>query len=224
MPEPLVQLQVGEMNARYKISELQLAETKVLDQVQEASAKLTPICSTDRQDVVPNKGTPTGPDLKAKTEQPGWMVRSFAEVTKHGLSLDKHDWSCDNLSQWRIKVDPTLREPIPLMGSDLAPPTALFQDSERVVRGQLSQLMVSSLVSWPPSFATASMRTLQIRCSTLWGTNTRNFKGQCLEARSKGREFLPIGVEAWLSTPSLQPHTCCGNQGRGYEQKNQSIP
>ena len=31
MPEPLVQLQVEEMNARYKISELQLAKTEALD-------------------------------------------------------------------------------------------------------------------------------------------------------------------------------------------------
>ena len=36
MPEPLVQLQVEQMNARYKSSELQLAETKVLYQFQEA--------------------------------------------------------------------------------------------------------------------------------------------------------------------------------------------
>ena len=31
MPEPMVQLQVEEMNARYEIGELQLAETKALD-------------------------------------------------------------------------------------------------------------------------------------------------------------------------------------------------
>ena len=53
MPEPLVQPQVEEMNARYKISELQLAETKALDQFQEASAILTQICSTDGQGMVP---------------------------------------------------------------------------------------------------------------------------------------------------------------------------
>ena len=41
MPEPLVHLQVEEMNTRYKISELQLPETKALDQFQEASAGLT---------------------------------------------------------------------------------------------------------------------------------------------------------------------------------------
>ena len=133
-PEPLVQLQVEEMNARYKGSELQLAETKALDQFQEASAKLTQICSTDAQGVVPDKGTPTGPDLKAKTDPPAWMVRSFAEVTKHGPSLDKHDRSCEKVSHLRTKVDPILREPIPLMGSDLAPLTALFQDREHPVR------------------------------------------------------------------------------------------
>ena len=62
------------------------------------------------------------------------MVGSFAEVTKHGPSLDKYERSCQNVSQWRSKVDPTLREPLPLMGSDLAPPNALFQDRERSVR------------------------------------------------------------------------------------------
>ena len=134
MPEPLVQLQVEEMNARYKISELQLAETKALDQVQEASAKLTQICSGDGQDVVLNEGTATGPDLKAKTEPPDWMVRSFADVTKHGPLLEGHEPSCENVSQLRTKVDPILREPIPLMGSDLAAPTAFFQDRERSVR------------------------------------------------------------------------------------------
>ena len=78
MPEPLVQLEVEELNARYKISELQLAESKALDQFQEASAKLTKICSTDGQGVVPDKCTSTGPDIKAKTDPPAWMVRSFA--------------------------------------------------------------------------------------------------------------------------------------------------
>ena len=62
------------------------------------------------------------------------MVRSFAEVTKHGPSLDEHQRSCEKISQWRTKVDPVLREPIPLMGSDLAPPTALFQTRERRFR------------------------------------------------------------------------------------------
>ena len=122
------------MNARYKIGELQLAETKVLDQFQEASVKLTKICSTDGEGVVPDKGTSTGPDIKAKTNPPAWMVRSFAKVTKHGPSLDKHERSCEKVFQWRTKVDPILREPIPLMGSDLAPPTALFQDRERSAR------------------------------------------------------------------------------------------
>ena len=56
--------------------------------------------------------------------------RSFAEETKHGLSLDKHERSCEKVSQWRTKVDPILEEPIPLMGSILAPPTALFQDRD----------------------------------------------------------------------------------------------
>ena len=59
MPEPLVHLEVEKMNACYKISELQLAETKALDQFQEASAKLTQICSTEGQGVVPNRGTST---------------------------------------------------------------------------------------------------------------------------------------------------------------------
>ena len=131
MPERLVQLQVEEMNACYKSSELQLAETKALYQFQEASAKLTQISSTDVQDVVPDQGTSTGPDIKAKTDPPAWMLCSFAEVTKHGLSLDKHERSCEKVSEWRTKVDPVLREPIPLMGSFLAPPTALFQDRER---------------------------------------------------------------------------------------------
>ena len=134
MLDPLVQLQVAEMNAQHGISELQLAETKALDQFQEASAKLTQICSTDGQGVVPDKGAPTGPDIKAKTDPPAWMVCSFAEVTKHGPSLDKHKRSWEKVSQWRTKVDPILREPIPSVGSDLAPPTALFQDRERSVR------------------------------------------------------------------------------------------
>ena len=134
MPEPLVYLQVEEMNACYKITELQLAETKALDQVQEASAKLTQLCSTDGQDVVPNEGTPTGPDLKGKTEPTVWMVRYFALVTKHGPSLDKHEWLCEKVSQWRNKVDPILREPILFMKSDLAPPTALFQGTELSVK------------------------------------------------------------------------------------------
>ena len=134
IPEPLVQLQVEEMNACYKISELQLAETKALDQFQEASAKLTQICSTDGQDVVPNEGTPTGAALKAETKPPDWSICSFAQLTKHGPSLDKHGRSCKKVSQWRTKVDRILREPIPLMGSHLAPPTGTLQDRERSVR------------------------------------------------------------------------------------------
>ena len=82
MPEPLVQLQVEEMNARYKISDLQLAETKAPDQLREASAKITQICSTDGKALVPDKGTPRGQDIEAKTDPPDWVVRSFAEVTK----------------------------------------------------------------------------------------------------------------------------------------------
>ena len=54
-------------------------------------------------------------------------------MTKHGLSLDKHERSCDKVSEWCTKVDPILREPIPLMGSNLAPLTAFFQDRERSV-------------------------------------------------------------------------------------------
>ena len=38
VPEPLVQLPAEEMNARNKISELQLAETMALDEFQKASA------------------------------------------------------------------------------------------------------------------------------------------------------------------------------------------
>ena len=134
MREPLVQLPFQEINARYKISELQLAEPKALHQVQEAPAELTQICSTDSQRVVPDKDTSTGPDIEAKTDPPAWMVCSFTAVTKHGPSLDKHKRSCERVSQWRTKVDPILREPIPRMGSGLAPPTALFQDRERSVR------------------------------------------------------------------------------------------
>ena len=134
MPEPLVLLQVQEMNARYKMSELQLAETKALDKFQEASAKLTQMCSTDGQGVVLDEGTSTGPDIKAKTDPPAWMVCSFAEVTKHGSSLNKHERSCQLVSQWRTIIDPILREPVPLMGSDLAPPTTLFQDRECISR------------------------------------------------------------------------------------------
>ena len=52
LPKPLGQLQVEDMNARCKISELQIAETKVLDQFPEASAKDIKICSPDGQDVV----------------------------------------------------------------------------------------------------------------------------------------------------------------------------
>ena len=62
------------------------------------------------------------------------MVRSFGEVTKHGLSFEKHERSCEKVSQWRNKVDPIHREPIPLMGSHLAPPAALFQTREDSVR------------------------------------------------------------------------------------------
>ena len=62
------------------------------------------------------------------------MLRSFADVIKHGLSPNKHERSCEKVSQWRTKVDPILREPILLMKSDLVPPTALFQDRERSVR------------------------------------------------------------------------------------------
>ena len=62
------------------------------------------------------------------------MVRSLAEVTKHGSSLDKHEQSCGKVSHWRTKVDPILGRPIPLISSDLAPPTALSQDRERSVR------------------------------------------------------------------------------------------
>ena len=138
MPKPLVQLQAEEMNARYKISEL--AQTKALDQFQEASAKLTQICSTDGQSVVPDKGTSTEPDMQARTYRPAWMVRSFAEVTKHGLSLHRHERSCEKVSQWRTKVDPILREPIPLMGCNLAPLTALFQDRERTLHAHLDQV------------------------------------------------------------------------------------
>ena len=65
------------------------------------------------------------------------MVRSFAEVTKHGPRLDKHERSCEKVPQWLTKVDPILREPIPFMGSDLAPPTALFWDTERSVRSMI---------------------------------------------------------------------------------------
>ena len=134
MLEPFVQLQVEGRIARYKISKLQLAKTEALNQFQEASAKLTQICSTDGQGVVSNKSTPTGAESKAKTDPLAWMVRSFAEPTKHGPSLDKHERSCKKASQWCTTVDLILREPIPLMASDLAPPTALFQDRERSVR------------------------------------------------------------------------------------------
>ena len=134
MPEPLVQLQVEEMNARYKSIEVQVAETKALDQFQEASGKLPQICSTDGQDLVPDKSTPTEPDIKVKTDPPAWMVRCFTELTKHGPSPDKHERSCEKVSQWCTKVDPLLREPISLMGSDLAPPTPLFQDGKGSVR------------------------------------------------------------------------------------------
>ena len=133
MREPLVQLHFQDINARYKISELQLAETKALHPVQEAPAKVTQICSTDGQRVVPDKDTSTGPEIEAKIDPPAWMVCSFTAVTKDGTSLDKHERSCERVSQWRIKVDRRLREPILLMGSDLAPPTALFQDRERSV-------------------------------------------------------------------------------------------
>ena len=112
---------------------MQLAEIEALDQFQEASAKLTPICATDGWGVVPDKSTPTGQVIQAKTDPPAWMVRSFTKVTKHGPSLDNHEWSFKKVSQWRTKVDPILRELIQLMGSDLTPPTALFQDRKRSV-------------------------------------------------------------------------------------------
>ena len=175
MPEPLVQLQVEEMNARFRISELQVAETKALDQLQEASAELTQTCSTDGWGVVSDKGTPTGPDIKAKTDPPAWMVRSFAEVTMHGSSLDKHEGSCNNVSKWRAKVDPILKEPIPSWDPTRLPLPLCFR-TESVVLGEWSKLIVSSLVRWPPSFATVSMMTSQIPCSTLWGTTTRKLR------------------------------------------------
>ena len=62
------------------------------------------------------------------------MVHSCTEVTKHGPSLHKHERSCEKVSQWRTKVDLILREPIPLMGSGLVPPTTLFQNREHSVR------------------------------------------------------------------------------------------
>ena len=123
------------MNARYKISELQLAETKAVDQFQEASAKLTQICSTDDQGVAPDKGTTIGPDIESKTEGPPWMVRSFAEVTKHGLSLDKHEQSCKKVSQWRTKVDPILRKPNRSWDPTWRPLPLSFS-TENVVLGQ----------------------------------------------------------------------------------------
>ena len=92
------------------------------------------MCSTDGQGVVPDKGTSAGPDIQPKTDPPTWMVGSFTKVTKHGPSLDENERSCKRGSQWRTKVDPILREPTPLMGSDLAPPTALFQNRERSIR------------------------------------------------------------------------------------------
>ena len=75
--------------------------------------------------MVPDKGTSTGPDIKAKTDPPAWMVRSLAELTEHGPSFNKHKRSCKKVSQWRTKVEPILREPILHMGSIR---TALFQD------------------------------------------------------------------------------------------------
>ena len=100
MPKPLDQLRVEEMNAGYKFSELQLAETRSLDQFQEASAKLPQICPTDGQGVVPGKGTRTGPEIKAKTDPPAWVVCSFAEVTQHGPSLDTHEQFLSGAPRW----------------------------------------------------------------------------------------------------------------------------
>ena len=62
------------------------------------------------------------------------MVRSFAEVTKHGPPLDEHERSYEKFCQWLSKVDPVLREPIPLIRSDLASPVASSQDREHSVR------------------------------------------------------------------------------------------
>ena len=123
------------MNARYKIRELQLAETKALDQFQEASAKITPICFTDGQGVVPDQGTPIGPDIKAKTDPPVWMIRSFAEVTKHGPSLNKHELSCEKVSRWRTKEDPILSSPYCSWDPTWRPLPLCFR-TENVVLGQ----------------------------------------------------------------------------------------
>ena len=50
------------------------------------------------------------------------------------LLLQVNEPSCEKGSHWRTKVDPILREPIPLITSYLAPPTALFKDRESSVR------------------------------------------------------------------------------------------
>ena len=77
-PEPLLKLQIEEMNARYKISELLQTETKALDQFQEASAKLTQICSPDGQGVVPDKGAPQDQTSRQKlTHLLGWFAPSL---------------------------------------------------------------------------------------------------------------------------------------------------
>ena len=142
------------------------------------------------------------------------MVRSSAEVTKHGPSLDNHERSREKVSQWRTKVDPILRVPIPVMVSDLAPPTALFQDREYSVRSVIEA--DSELLG---ELATELRNHIYENFADLVFERICETPGQCREARSKDDKFLQIGVEAWLSTRSMQPRTGCGNQGRGDEQK-----
>ena len=48
--------------------------------------------------------------------------------------FNKNEQSCEKVPQWRTKVDPILRKPIPLIRSNLASPTGLFQNRGRRVR------------------------------------------------------------------------------------------
>ena len=137
------------------------------------------------------------------------MVRSFAEVTKHGPWLDKHAPFCEKVSQWRTKVDPILREPKALMGSDLAPPTAWFQDRQRSVRsvteadGELLGRLATGLCNRIYEDFADSV------CDHMGNEYAKHWS-QCLEARSKGGEFCKLELKPGSQTRACNPIRAVG--------------
>ena len=108
-------------------------------------------------------------------------------------------------------------------GIRLGNPTTLFQDRERTVRsvieadgevlGQLATELRNRIYD---DFADSVFDPTENEYTKI--------EAHALKRGSKDVSFCEIRVEAWLSAPSMQPHTGCGNQGRGDEQKNQRIP